>query len=527
MPERSRLRLFERFSSSRDAVGVQRMLEELALHYAADRVEVLSHAAESLRYTHPFRSVELDRLDGPDLDALHHWVAECVEPLYVPSVGDDPRVARGHGQVGSCYVLPLDVWGRVYGTMAMTWPECRRLRRRTIVEIHLAARLLAARLALDESESALSRYRRSFNAYAHTVHLMTHHGSNWSTLGLVLELGMHAARADYAASFTWSDEAWYVAMERGLQQDVQHAVERILGSPSETDPERFEVHMDGALVVTFSGRTGRPIAIVFGRTVGTFSADELALLELFGNLTKLLAAERSRLRNGRTVLYELLKGVVEYAGEDRRAWLDGPSLARDVAARLDYDGPGQDLAAHLACILLLLSVGLTNGRVGLEHLVWLQQSLPLISPDPRSKEMLPIAVAVAEYMKALSEESDAWSALRRTAELGHLDRRVRDALEAVVSRGTVEGFGESDARLRQQVLRDLTAREQEVLRCIARGMKNREIADALVISEKTVKVHVSSIFQKIGIADRTKAAVFAVRIGIVPGRSAFEVRQQY
>ncbi len=527
MPERSVLRLFERLSASRDADGVQRMLEEIAWRYAADRVEVHSQAGECLSYTPPTGSVGPDSPDGADLDQLHRWVVECVEPLYVPWVPDDPRVVGGDREVGSCYVLPLDVWGRVYGTMAITWRERHSLCSRSLVEIRFAARLIAARLALDQSESALSRYRRSFNAYSDTVHLMTNRGSSWSTLGLVLELGMHAARADYAAGFTWSDDAWYVALERGFHQDMQHEVEQILGSPSETDPERFEVHMDGAIVVTFSGRTGRPIAIVFGRTVGTFSTDELALLELFGNLTKLLAAERSRLRNVRTVLYELLKGVVEHASEDRRAWLDGPSLARDVAARLGCDGPGQDLAAHLACILLLLSVGLTNGGVGPEPLDWLHQSLPLISPDQRSKEMLPIAVAAAEYMKALSEEHDAWSALRRTAELPCLDRRVCDALEAVVSRGTVEGFGQSDARLRQQVLRDLTAREQEVLRCIARGLKNREIADALVISEKTVKVHVSSIFQKIGIADRTKAAVFAVRIGILPGRQAFDVRQQY
>lgn len=61
----------------------------------------------------------------------------------------------------------------------------------------------------------------------------------------------------------------------------------------------------------------------------------------------------------------------------------------------------------------------------------------------------------------------------------------------------------------------LTDREREVLAEIARGRSNREIARALVLSEKTVKTHVSSILAKLGLADRTQAALYAVRSGIV------------
>ncbi|MGI6604008.1 MAG: response regulator [bacterium] len=61
----------------------------------------------------------------------------------------------------------------------------------------------------------------------------------------------------------------------------------------------------------------------------------------------------------------------------------------------------------------------------------------------------------------------------------------------------------------------LTAREQDVLRLIARGHSNREIGEALEISEKTVKNHVTSIFRKIGVDDRTEAALYAVRRGYV------------
>jgi DNA-binding NarL/FixJ family response regulator len=62
---------------------------------------------------------------------------------------------------------------------------------------------------------------------------------------------------------------------------------------------------------------------------------------------------------------------------------------------------------------------------------------------------------------------------------------------------------------------DLTPREAEVLACIAQGCSNREIAEQLHIAEKTVRIHVSSVLDKMGARDRTQATIFALQRGLV------------
>lgn len=64
----------------------------------------------------------------------------------------------------------------------------------------------------------------------------------------------------------------------------------------------------------------------------------------------------------------------------------------------------------------------------------------------------------------------------------------------------------------------LTRRELEVLQCIVDGMSNKECAQHLFISEKTVKNHVTNLLRKLDVADRTQAAVYAVQHGLVKAR---------
>ena len=85
-----------------------------------------------------------------------------------------------------------------------------------------------------------------------------------------------------------------------------------------------------------------------------------------------------------------------------------------------------------------------------------------------------------------------------------LVRRVEDALGVPRSKAT-KGLGA------------LSRREEQVVRYIAMGLRNAEVARELSISEETVKTHLNRIFRKLGVRDRLELALYAARAGIVTG----------
>jgi len=101
----------------------------------------------------------------------------------------------------------------------------------------------------------------------------------------------------------------------------------------------------------------------------------------------------------------------------------------------------------------------------------------------------------------------------RAAYLGHVQLHPDIARKLMSAVATKEEPPETSA---PTSLEALTEREVEVLRLIAAGLNNREIADRLVISDKTVKTHVSNILSKLHLEDRTQAAIYALRHGLAP-----------
>lgn len=114
-------------------------------------------------------------------------------------------------------------------------------------------------------------------------------------------------------------------------------------------------------------------------------------------------------------------------------------------------------------------------------------------------------------------EAGAFSYMLKTANAAEVVNAIKKAtqgesvIESKVAGKMVRRFREKEKKPHD----DLTEREFDVLLCIGEGMTNQEISEELFIGIKTVKTHVSNILSKLGVTDRTQAAVYANRNGII------------
>jgi two-component system, NarL family, response regulator LiaR len=144
-----------------------------------------------------------------------------------------------------------------------------------------------------------------------------------------------------------------------------------------------------------------------------------------------------------------------------------------------------------------------------------------ISATEKIRAELPGVEVIA--LTSVLEDASVTGAVRAGA-IGYLlkdtdSEELSRAIKAAAE-GRVHLAPEAAARLMREVRAPdspeaLTDREAEVLRLLARGKANKQIASSLYVSEKTVKAHVSSILMKLGVQSRTQAALYAVRTGLV------------
>ena len=131
-------------------------------------------------------------------------------------------------------------------------------------------------------------------------------------------------------------------------------------------------------------------------------------------------------------------------------------------------------------------------------------------------------------LTSFDEDDKVFPAIKGGA-LGYLlkESSARDLLQAIrdVWRGEPTMHPSIARKLMRELQRPpalplaeepLTLREVEILRLVARGLSNQEIADELVLSERTVRTHVSNILSKLHLANRTQAALYALREGLAP-----------
>jgi two-component system, NarL family, response regulator LiaR len=205
-----------------------------------------------------------------------------------------------------------------------------------------------------------------------------------------------------------------------------------------------------------------------------------------------IADDHKIVRQGLRFLLSQESGI-EVAGEaaDGVAALEAVRALRPDVVLLDLFMPGLD---GIAVLKALQADGLASGVLVLTS-----------SQDD------------AHLVQAI--RAGALSYLPKTADVDQVVASVRAA-----ARGESVLLPAATARLLRELRRGsaadplgrLTPRERDVLTEVARGRSNREIARALSVSEETVKSHVSSILAKLGLADRTQAAIFGLQRQLVP-----------
>ena len=177
-----------------------------------------------------------------------------------------------------------------------------------------------------------------------------------------------------------------------------------------------------------------------------------------------------------------------------------------------------------------------NGRQALDHIAELGPG-----DEPPDVVLMDLLMPEMDGISATREIKSRWPVVEVVAMTSFVEEaKVRGALEAGAAgyllkdadadevaqaiRAAVAGQMHLDptvARLLADSVRraerpgeDLTPREREVLGLVAEGASNRQIADTLVVSERTARTHVSAILRKLGLVSRTQAALWAVREGL-------------
>ena len=124
-------------------------------------------------------------------------------------------------------------------------------------------------------------------------------------------------------------------------------------------------------------------------------------------------------------------------------------------------------------------------------------------------------------------EVERINAALRNGAVGYLLKDAEAAEVAAAIRAAVRGEVHLDSEIARRLTQDLrcgpagpallTPRERQILALLGEGRSNREIADILVISERTARTHVSNVLSKLNLTSRTQAALMAIREGLVPG----------
>ncbi len=196
------------------------------------------------------------------------------------------------------------------------------------------------------------------------------------------------------------------------------------------------------------------------------------------------------------------QGLRMFLGLDPELEVVGEASNGDEAVRL---------ARHLRPDVVLMDL-VMPGMDGIAATRVIRDALP-------ETEVLALTSVLEDALVVGAVRAGAIGYLLKDLQGDELCRAIKAA-----AAGQVQLAPQAAARLMQEIsapehAETLTEREHAVLRLLAQGLSNKEIAQHLALGEKTIKTHVSHILVKLGVQSRTQAALAAVRLGLVPPMS--------
>ncbi len=436
---------------------------------------------------------------GPD----HGWLA--FHEGYIASIqGDAARsseLARSAWELGRRFAVPdLEMLGLALEGAVLV--ECARVQEgmRRLDEAMTAALESDASVPISRAWAccflvtaceAVRDYRRAFEWCDRIAEFAERYGSRYM-------LGF--CREHYAAVHMW----------RGHWQEAEAQFEAALDAYSRSRPA-----FTGGVLAGFAE---------LRRRQGRWEDADRLLAQVAGDAALVCRSRLARDRGDGQRALDLAERALRQAPEHmvvQRA----PALEALVAAAVDF---GDWPRAHTA-LTSLKALARAVGTALLGAAANLAQGMVAAATgdQERARRLLEDAVdgfersgAPFETAEARLELSKSLAALGRTAEA---TEETRAALERLRELGVdpEERLARGRARAAPDVTRpgnpvpEISAREREVLRCLAEGLTNRQIAERLFVSEHTIHRHVSNILRKLDLPTRTAAAAHALRAGLL------------
>ncbi len=491
----ARERAYRLYRKRGDAAGAARMATWLAIDHL-DFHGASSVANGWLQRAHRL----LDPLEpGPE----HGWLA--FTDGYVALVRGDIEKAEKLGahaaeigrrfEVADVEMLGLALEGATLVARAQMEEGMRRLDEATALALEGQAEVPIsgawACCFLVTACTSTRDYERAFEWCDRIAEFAERYGSRYM-------LGF--CRAEYGAVYLW--RGWWTEAETVLKasaEDFSRSRPAMVGAPLVGLAElrrRQGRRAEAKALLDQAGRSSK--ALLCRARLALDESDALQAVELLERLLRQLPAESML---DRAPALELLNSVRVARGE-----LD--EAASDLAALREIERsvgtPPLRAAADLAEGLLEAARGdHDRARALLEDAVDRFQRSG--APFEAALARIELATTLAALGRTDPAEGEAAAALECLLELGA-------NAEAERVRRILEASARDDGR---SALPEVTPRELEVLRLLAEGLTNKQIAERLVVSEHTVHRHVTSILRKLGLTSRTAAAAYATRHGLL------------